>query len=115
MKENTKKVFIAQPKEYGRRANENFTRVALYRNKVRNIYRLLGVEDLKVKVLEDGQLVKGILGSRFEAEQLIIDYGNQYFLDIYYTNTKDAILVKIRGEVPKPGQGDPVPGEVTAA
>ena len=99
------KVVYAQTEDYGRKANLNITRLDIYCNKVKNIFRLLGKKDLLIKILENGELVEGFYDNRFKALQLTASYGKEYFLEIYYTNKRDAILICLMGEVPQPPAG----------
>ena len=106
MEKEVVKVFVMQPKEFGERAKENISRLSMYRNKIRRIYDILRVKETTVKVLDGNELVETRISTRREAAQLVTEYGKMFFLDIYYTNTRDAILIRVRGKAPKVPEPD---------
>ena len=97
MKDITKE-FFKQPKDYGRQVNLNLTRIDMYVSKARNIYQQLG--RLQVKVMLGDTIVRQFTGTWQEAADVICAYGKTYFLDIRYPNSKDALLVKLKGVAP---------------
>ena len=97
MKDITKE-FFKQPKDYGRQVNLNLTRIDMYVSKARNIYQQLG--RLQVKVMLGDTIVRQFTGTWQEAADVIREYGKTYFLDIRYPNSKDALLVKLKGVAP---------------
>ena len=100
MKDITKE-FFKQPKDFGRTANLNLTRIDMYVSKARNIYQQLG--KLQVKIILGDTVVRQFSATSQEAADVIREYGNTYFLEIRYPNSKDALLVKLKGFVPKAG------------
>lgn len=97
MKDITKE-FFKQPKDYGRQVNLNLTRIDMYVSKAHSIYQQLS--KLQVKIVLGDTVVKQFTATWQEAADIIRDYGKTYFLEIRYPNTKDALLVKLRGFVP---------------
>ena len=97
MKDITKQ-FFQQPKDYGRQVNLNLTRIDMYVSKAKNIYEQLG--KLQVKIMLGGTVVKQFTATWPEAADIIREYGKTYFLEIRYPNSKDALLVKLKGFVP---------------
>ena len=105
MKDVTK-VVLQQSKEYGRRANENITRIDIYKSKMKNIYRLLGKKKLLIKICVGKEQIGFRIANIYEAKELLDVFGERYFLDIQYKNSRDAVLIKITGMAPeKPGEG----------
>ena len=100
MKDITKQ-FFQQPKDYGRQVNLNLTRIDMYVSKAKNIYEQLG--KLQVKIMLGGTVVKQFTATWPEAADIIREYGKTYFLEIRYPNSKDALLVKLKGFVPGSG------------
>ena len=76
----------------------NLTRIDMYVSKARNIYPQLG--RLPVKVMLGDTIVRQFTGTWQEAADVIREYGKTYFLDIRYPNSKDALLVKLKGFAP---------------
>lgn len=97
MKDITKK-FFQQPKDYGRQVNLNLTRIDMYVSKAKSIYEQLG--KLQVKIVLGDTVVKQFSATWQEAADVIREYGKTYFLEIRYPNSKDALLVKLKGFVP---------------
>ena len=99
MKDVTKE-FFKQPKDFGKRANLNITRVDIYASKMKNIYRLLGREKLQVKILFGKTVTRQFPAKVDVAVKTVREYGTIYFLDITYANTKDAVTIKLKDLVP---------------
>lgn len=97
MKDITKE-FFKQPKDYGRQVNLNLTRIDMYVSKAHNIFEQLG--KLQVKIMLGDTVVKQFSATWQEAADIIRDYGKIYFLEVRYPNSKDALLVKLKGFVP---------------
>lgn len=99
MKDVTKE-FFKQPKDYGRRPNENITRIDAHVSNVRNIYRVLGAKKLTVKVFFGETVTRRFPATVHEAVNAVREYGELYFLVIRYPNSKDALHIRLQGMVP---------------
>lgn len=99
MKDVTAKV-LKQSKDYGKRANLNISRVDIYKNKVRNIYKYLGKKKMLVRIVDGATPIGFRYATAWEAMKITETFGKLYFLDIVFKNTGKAIVIKLTGEAP---------------
>lgn len=99
MKDVTKE-FFKQPRDYGKKANLNLTRVDIYAAKLKNIYRILGKDTVLLKIRFGKTVTRQFQANLPTALDELRNYGKIYFLDVSYANTKDSITIKLNGLVP---------------
>jgi len=101
MAKDITKTFFKQPKEYGRRANENITRRDIYKNKLRNIYRLLDEKELMVGIIVGNHVAGYRVCKLNDALHLVATISEMYLLEITYAKNGKTVLVKLVGKAPQ--------------
>ena len=99
MKDVTKK-FFKQPNDPRKKANLNYTRADIYAAKLVNIYRVLGQDEMLVKIRFGNTITRQFPATKKEAVKELREYAKIYFLDITYANTKDFLTITLTGLVP---------------
>ena len=93
--------FLEQSPEYGRKARENITRIDVYVNKANNILSIIGMDKVKVQVFFGRVMARHFQLERNKIPCLVKSYGKLYFLDLYYNQTKDTIMIRLNALIPK--------------
>ena len=100
MKDLTRQFFEQSP-DYGRRAKENITRVGNYVNKAKNILTIIGRKDVKVQVFFGRVLTRQFQLERKKIPGLVRTYGNLYFMELFYNQMKDTLIIRLNELAPK--------------
>lgn len=108
------KEFLKQPKEYGRKPNLNVTRRDIYAAKTKNIYKILGREELQLKVFFGNTCTRSFPANVGKAIKAVKWYGKKYFLEVNYPNSGDAIHIRLKELLPLKN-GDTMAGQQEAS
>ena len=99
MKDVTKE-FFKQPNDLRKKANLNYTRADIYAAKLANIYRLLGQDEMLLKIRFGRTITRQFPATASKAVKELREYAKLYFLDVTYANTKDSITITLKGLLP---------------